>query len=164
MKHITIIGLFCCLCSCYGKKSSFATEHEGKPIPTLDLIALDSTTHINTKTWGNGKAVILMDFSPFCSYSRAMTQNLVDDNTKVSDIQIILLSSFPIYELKNFSKEYQLGKYANVTLAWDKDGSFGKYFNTPGVPCIAIYGKDKKLREVLLGQVKASLIKDIAEE
>lgn len=164
MKITTAIIVILCLCGCFGKRPTLNTGHEGKPIPSLKLLLLDSTTIIDTKTWMKGKPIVLIDISPYCPYCRALTQKIVDENKDLSDIQFILLSQFPLTTLKNYTTEYKLKAYQNMTVARDYNGSFGKYFDSPGVPCLAIYGKDRILKQVLMGKVNASLIKDIAFE
>ncbi|THU39604.1 hypothetical protein FAM09_13975 [Niastella caeni] len=160
---ILIFGLFC-LCACFGKRPTLDTGHEGKPIPSLKLLMLDSTTMIDTKTWRSGKPIVLIDISPYCPFCRAMTQKIIDENKYLSDIQFIMLSSFPLNDLKNYNTEYKLEGYSNITVARDYDASFAHYFGSPGVPCLAIYSKDRLLKQVLIGKVNASLIKDIALE
>lgn len=164
MKITISICAIVCLCSCFGKSPSLDTGHEGKPIPSINLLLLDSATHIDTKTWRNERPIVLIDISPYCPYCRTMTQKIVDEHEYLKDIQFILLSSFPLTDLKNYEAEYKLKNYSNITIARDYDASFGHYFDSPGVPCIAIYGKDRLLKKVLMGKVNASLIKDIALE
>jgi thiol-disulfide isomerase/thioredoxin len=107
---------------------------------------------------------VLIQFSPYCPYCRALTQSIIEDNKKLTDIQFILLSNFPISELKKYAAEYQLEKFTNITVARDYESYFGQYFKSPGVPCTAIYGKDRLLKQALMGKVSASLIKDISME
>jgi hypothetical protein len=164
MKISIYIGIIFCFCGCFGKKPNLVTGHEGKTMPAINLLLLDSNTYINTKTWAPKKTMVLIDFSPYCPYCHALTQNIIEHNKDLGDIQFILLSSFPISDLKKYCTEYQLEKYANVIVARDYVAYFGQYFKSPGVPCIAIYGKDRLLKQVLMGKVTANLIKDIALE
>jgi thiol-disulfide isomerase/thioredoxin len=164
MKSINSFYLLIFLCACYGKSPNLDTGHEGKLIPSMRLLLLDSITYIDTKTWQAGKPIVLIDISPYCPYCRAMTQKLTEENQDLKDIQFILLSTFPIVELNKYSAEYQLKKYPNITIARDYDANFSKYFKSPGVPCIAIYNKEKLLKQVFMGKVNANLIKDIALE
>lgn len=164
MKSIFFFFVFVCLYGCFGKRPTLETGHEGKPLPSIKLLLLDSSTHIDTKTWRTGKPIVLIDFSPYCPYCRSLTQNIVDKHEDLKEIQFILLSSYPLMDLKNYTKEYTLKNYPNITIGRDYDATFGHYFDSPGVPCIAIYGKDRLLKQVLMGKVNASLIKDIAFE
>jgi hypothetical protein len=164
MKITTAIIVILILCGCFGKTPTLNTGHEGKAIPSMKLLLLDSATIIDTKTWMKGKAIVLIDISPYCPYCRALTQKIIDENKDLSEIQFVMLSQFPLTSLKSYTAEYKLNSYPNMTIARDYDGSFEKYFDSPGVPCLAIYGKDGLLKQVLMGKVNASLIKDIALE
>lgn len=164
MKSSICIGLILILCGCFSKTPKFETGHEGKTMPAINLLLLDSSTHINTKTWAEGKALVLIEFSPYCPYCQALTQSIIDDNKKLTDIQFILLSGFPLADIKNYCTKYELKNYTNITVARDYESYFGQYYKSPGVPCTAIYGKDRLLKKVLMGKVSANLIKDIAME
>ena len=75
-----------------------------------------------------------------------------------------MLSDFPLAEIKSYSSSYNLNDIKNITVGQDIESYFSNYFKAPGVPCIAIYGRDKKLKQVLMGAVSTNLIKDIAFE
>ncbi|GAA0552381.1 hypothetical protein GCM10009415_37930 [Chitinophaga japonensis] len=66
--------------------------------------------------------------------------------------------------MKDFYHHYQLNKYANITTGIDADLFFGNHFKTNRVPYVAIYGKDKKLKEVFTGNITSKQIKNIIEK
>ena len=105
MKNSICFSLIICLCGCFSKAPKLETGHEGKTMPAINLLLLDSSTHINTKTWAAGKALVLIAFSPYCPYCRALTQNIIDDNKILVGVQFILLSDFPLSDLKNYVTE-----------------------------------------------------------
>lgn len=164
MKFITATIFVLCLTACFGKRPTLETGHEGKPMPSLKLLLLDSSTILDTKDWMKGKPIVLIDISPYCPYCRALTQKIIDESKDLKDLQFILLSQFPLAALKSYTTEYKLKGYPNITVARDYDGSFGKYFDSPGVPCLAIYDKNRLLKQVLMGKVSTNMIKDIALE
>ena len=164
MKSSICIGITLLFWGCFSKAPKLETEYEGKLMPAINLLLLDSSTNINTKTSSPGKALVLIDISPFCPFCRALTQSITDNNKELGDIQFILLSSFPISDLKKYYTEYHLEKYANIIVGQDYENYFGSYYKTPGVPCTAIYGKDRRLKQMFMGKVSANLIKDIAME
>ncbi|THU32923.1 redoxin domain-containing protein [Niastella caeni] len=162
--YIHIIIIICFLASCYGKEPRLNSGHEGKPIPSLNLMLTDSITNINAKDFSNGKPVVLIDISPYCPFCNAMMKDIIDENKRLTEIQFIFLSAFPIDDLKKISNKYQLTKYPNITIGRDYEGYFNKYYNSSGVPCIAIYGKNGLLKQVMMGKISTNLIKDIAFE
>jgi thiol-disulfide isomerase/thioredoxin len=162
MKPALYIIVVFFLTGCFGKKPSFKTGQEGKPLPAVDLLLPDSTSHLSTKNIPIGKPFVIIFFSPECPFCRALTNDIIDDMDELSNVQFYFLSTFPIKDIKAYYNEYHLQNYSNITVAWDYKIYFNKYFNAPGIPVTAIYGKDKKLKEVLMGKVSTNLIKDIA--
>lgn len=162
MKSSIFIGVIFLFGGCFSKAPKLETGFEGKPMPSINLLLLDSSTNINTLTSSPGKALVLIEISPFCPYCRSLTQSIADNNKDLSDIQFILLSSSPISDLKKYYTEFHLEKYANITIAQDYESYFGSYYKTPGVPCTAIYGKNRRLKQMFMGKVSANVIKDIA--
>jgi thiol-disulfide isomerase/thioredoxin len=164
MKSSICIGITLLFWGCFSKAPEFETGYEGKLMPAINLLLLDSSTNINTKISSPGKALVLIDISPFCPYCRALTQSITDNNKDLSDIQFVLLSNYSISDLKKYYNEYHLEKYANIMVGQDYENYFESYYKTPGVPCTAIYGKDRRLKRMFMGKVSSKLIKDIVME
>jgi hypothetical protein len=164
MKPALYIIFVFCIIGCFGKKPSFKTGQEGKPLPAVDLLLTDSTSHLNTKNIPVGKSFVVIYFSPQCPFCRALTNDIIDDMDNLSQIHFYFLSTFPINDIKKYCTQHELQNHPNITVAQDYGMYFNKYFNAPGIPVIAIYGKNKKLKEVLMGEVSTNLIKNIALE
>lgn len=166
MKNLILISIILSLCDCTNKapSPSLITGYEGRPVPSINLLLLDSTTHINAKSWKLGMPLVLIDISPYCPYCRAMTQEIIEENKALSNIQFIFLSNFPLSDLNSYYKDYRLKEYPNITIARDYASYFGQYFKFPGVPCIAIYGKERLLKQVFVGKTSPDIIKDIVLE
>jgi len=161
MKKLTIVLLMIYLCGCKGRPS-LHTGLEGKPMPSFDLLLIDSTTHLNTSTLPAGKPIVFFYFSPGCPFCRAQMQDIVDNNKNLKDIRFILLTTGPYSELKGFYKHYDLSKYSNVTVGLDYDYFFGNYFKTSQVPYLAVYDRQRKLKQVNLGKIYSDEIKTVA--
>jgi thiol-disulfide isomerase/thioredoxin len=140
------------------------TGKEGKPMPEFKLLLTDSTTWISTQATDN-RATVLFVFSPFCPYCKTQTKVIIENMDKLKDIQFYFITNFPIATLKDYNKEFQLGKYPNIIAGIDATKSVGDYFEIIGVPYMAIFGKDQKLHKSFLGgKLYSSQIKKIAEE
>jgi thiol-disulfide isomerase/thioredoxin len=162
MKPALYIIVVVFLTGCFGKKPSFKTGQEGKPLPAVDLLLTDSVSHLNTQKIPVGKPFVIIYFSTECPFCRALTNDIIDDMDELSNIQFYFVSTFPIKDIKAYCNEYHLQNFSNITVAWDHEMFFNKYLNAPGIPVIAIYNKDKKLKKVFIGRVNTNLIKDIA--
>jgi thiol-disulfide isomerase/thioredoxin len=161
MKKITIALLILCLCACKGRPP-LHTGLEGKPLPSFDLLLIDSSTHLNSNTLPSGKPIVFFYFSPRCPFCRAQMQDIIDNGKDLKDIRFILLTVGPYSELKEFYKHYELSKYPNVTVGLDYDYFFPNYFKTSNVPYLALYDRDKRLKQANLGKLNSKEIKAIA--
>ena len=163
MKLTTILLAIALLCSCQAKKPEvIKTGLEGKPMPTIDLIAFDSLTHFNTTNGDSDKPTILFAFQTNCPYCRAQTRAMTSNIKSLKDINIymVCMSEYPAF--KEYVEKYELNKYPNIKAGIDYNMSFTNYFNATTVPYIAIYDKNKKLKQVLQGKNYVSTLKDIA--
>lgn len=147
---------------CFDKKQEL-TGLEGKPMPSFNLLLLDSVTILNTNNiLTNNRPAVLIFISPGCPYCKAQTEEIVKNIKSFKNIHLYFITNFSLESLNQYNEEYQLGKYSNITLAHDYESYFPNYFNVNIIPYIAIYTRNKVLKQVLKGKVSATLIKDIA--
>jgi thiol-disulfide isomerase/thioredoxin len=163
MKYITILVLASCLAGCFGRKPE-KTGLEGKPMPAFNLLLMDSTTRINTSSFPSGEPIVMFFFSPYCPYCRAQTEDIIANMKSFTNIRFYMLTNLPLSQLKHYYNHYRLDKYPNIVVAQDYNSYFVNYFKVTGVPYMAIYSKDKQLKQVLIGKVGTDLIKDIVFE
>jgi thiol-disulfide isomerase/thioredoxin len=164
MKRITFIALVVSLCGCYGKKPKTITGLEGKPMPTITLLAADSSTMYNTADIAPGKPTLLFSFETWCPYCKAQTKALLSHIESLKDVNIYMVCNTQFPEFKKFNKQYELYKYPGIKAGVDNHLSFAKYFKTGQIPYLAIYDRQKNLKQVLVGKTAISTIKDIALE
>ena len=160
MKYITLIFLIFLL-SCYSKNAE-KTNLKGKTLPSFNLLLTDSITYFNTNSIHIGKPVVLFYFGPHCPYSRAQMEEIIKNIYVLKDIQFYVFTTWSFSEMKSFYENYKLNKYSNITVGVDYANFFAKYFKAQGVPYMAIYGKDKKLKEAFIGEVYSTQIKEVA--
>ena len=161
MKKVILFICTVIIAGCYSKKAEIKKIGlEGKPMPTIDLIAADSITHINTDNIKPGKPTILFSFEPWCPYCRAQTNSMLSQIDKLKDVNIYMLCTSRYSMFKEFYKKHELAKYPNIAAGIDYKRSFDHYFQLTGVPCLAIYGADKKLKQVMEGKNYISTIKE----
>lgn len=164
MKLLFFLLLLVGLGACSSRVPSIITGFEGQPLPSFDLLLMDSITRLNTESIPVGKPIVLFLFSPDCPYCRAQTEEMTKNIKALSNIQVYLLSNFPFSTIKGYYHKYNLKTYPNITVVQDYDAYFANYYKVPGVPFIAIYNKEKKLKLVLLGEVDAGTIKELSLE
>jgi thiol-disulfide isomerase/thioredoxin len=161
MKKVLVILCTVVIAGCYSKKPEVKkTGLEGKPMPAIDLIAVDSISHFNTESIAPGKPTILFAFEPWCPYCRAQTTSMINQIQKLKDVNIYMLCTSNYSLFKSFNKKFQLQKYPNIQAGIDYKRTFAEYFQQTGIPFLAIYGPDKKLKQVLEGKNYISTIKE----
>ncbi|TDX01853.1 TlpA family protein disulfide reductase [Dinghuibacter silviterrae] len=162
MKKISFLLLVSLLSSCSTNQSPIITGLEGKPMPSYNLLLMDSTTRLNTVNIPTDKPIVLFLFSPNCPFCRAQTADIITNIKNLNEIRLYMISSFPFSSLKTFYNHYQLNKYPNIIIGRDDSTLFGKYFQVTAIPYIAVYDKGKRLKQVLIGNVGTKTIKKAA--
>lgn len=163
MKVLTFLIVLAGLYGCASRHKE-KTGLEGKPLPSFSLFLSDSSTHFNTASIPSGEPIVLFFFGPYCPYSRAQMAEITANMKTFSNVRFYVFTTAQFPDMKSFYKDYELQKYSNVTVGIDYTDFFGTYFKATGVPYLAIYDGQKKLKEVLIGKSDASVLKQIAFE
>lgn len=154
MLRVTLFVIIFCLTACFGRKPA-STGLEGKSMPTFNLLLIDSVTYLNTGNIPGGKETVIFGFTPFCPHCRAQLEEMLGDMDSLQHLQFYMVSGFPMPEIQQFMKKYELEKYGNVKVGRDTADVIARYFKAPGAPYTAIYDKDKKLIRYFLGRIKS---------
>lgn len=162
MKVILIILLIAGLTGCSDQPSKIITGLEGKPLPAFNVLLMDSTTLLKIGDIRPGKPTVIFLFNPYCPYCKAQTEELVKNIKDLSGVRFYLISSYPFAQVKNFFSHYGLEKFPSVIVGQDYSGFSEVYYKAAAVPYIAIYDKDKRLKEVFVGRVDPYVIKKSA--
>jgi thioredoxin-related protein len=162
MKNIGMSLLLLAIFSCHGRRTIVISGLEGKPLPSFNMLLTDSITYLKSENIPVGQPFVLFYFSPFCPYCKAQVEKIKQEIKIIKDLQFYFIAEFPLYQIKQYDQHYGLSNYTNITLAQVRDTSFSKYYNIHGVPYMAVYNKQKKLKEVLLGISDVEVIKEIA--
>lgn len=137
---------------------------EGQILPSFKLLMPDSSTYVDVSKSSPDKAVVLFYFGPDCPYCQAEISEIIKEIDKLKDIQFFVLTAYPFDQMTRFYKNYQLGKYPNIITGYDYKFFFFEYFKIESVPGMAIYGKDKRLKGVFLGNISYKQILDLSEK
>jgi peroxiredoxin len=162
MKNLIIILFILSICGCKEKKAE-TTGLEGKSIPSFSLLLLDSSTYVNTSDIHSKQPFVMFYVSPQCPFCKMQMNEIIDKMKLLKDIRFYIFSSWPVKDMRKFRDEYNLTKFQNVVVGIDQSEFFGKYYNVPGVPYMAIYNKESKLNRAFAGHVDTKLILEIAK-
>lgn len=163
MKLIVLVSVMLALCGCYGKKSpTIKSGNEGKLMPVIDLLSIDSSAHFNTNSIAKGKPTILFAFEPWCPFCKAQTKAIISHIESFKGINLYFITNSTYPEFKKFYDRYELNKYPDIKAGIDYNFTFARYFKTNLVPYFAIYDQKRRLKQVLVGRNFVTTIKDVA--
>jgi thiol-disulfide isomerase/thioredoxin len=162
IKKALSLFLTVAISGCINSPLIVKTGLEGMPLPNFNILMIDSITHLSTSEITPGKPTVLFSFAPWCPYCKAQTAELISHIEDLKDINIYMITTASLPELKKFYYDYALNKFHNIKIGQDDSNYFGGYFKTNIVPYFAIYSKDKKLKRVLKGKSSIRLVKEIA--
>jgi thiol-disulfide isomerase/thioredoxin len=161
MKNIAILIFLNFGLGCSSHQTDYKTGLEGKLIPSIDLILIDSTTHLNTSSIPHGKPFVVLCYSPHCPYCRAEIDDILDNIKQFRNTTFYMITPYPLSDMQFFYTSKHLSKYPNIIAAQDYKNAFLTYFKASGVPYTAIYNTRKELIEVFPGNSTTSVIKSI---
>jgi len=163
MKNVIIVGVIALIAGCYGN-TTHKTGLEGKKMPNLTFLKMDSTKLIDDSVTFLRQPTVFFYFSPTCPYCRAMTHDLVSEVSSLGNLRFYLISNSSLSDMNRFSNQFQLNKSNNIILLQDNEGSVLKYFKITSVPYAIVFDGDRKVKRVFEGKTPISLLKEIALE
>jgi len=160
MRLICFIVIVTLLSNCYGKRQeAILTGKEGELMPAIKLLGVDSITTFSTSEIAYGKPTILLLLEPACPYCKAQTKSIISKIKSFKDINIYMLFNGRHQRFKKFNSDFELEKYPNIKAGIDFEHRFAKHFEVNAVPYMAVYGENKRLKQVLAGRKPIRTIK-----
>jgi thiol-disulfide isomerase/thioredoxin len=159
MKPLSILPFLSILVGCFSAPP-IKTGLEGEVLPSFNILLMDTKGSLNTANISSKQPNIFLLFSPSCPHCRALTKNIVDNIKEMKNIHFYVISPVSFDQIKKYYDYFNLGKYTNITVARDSGNYFARYFKTQSVPFLAIYNSDKRLKQVLMGEVDTKEIED----
>jgi hypothetical protein len=137
------------------------TGKEGRALPEFNILLSDSVTILNTRNINSDNPFIIFLYSPHCPFSRAQIKEIGNDKHLLSNVTFYAITPFSFTQMLEFNNKYNLNNSPNVISGYDIKNVYGRYIDAKAIPCMAIYGKDKKLKIVLRGMTDVNAIKQI---
>lgn len=120
-------------------------------VPPLQLVLSDSITKYTSEDIPKKKPVLIVLFSPDCEHCQHEAEALVANKESFKNIQIIMVSTYPFYRLKEFAENYGLSNLEHVVVAKDPSYFLMTFYNIRNFPYVALYNKKGKLIETMEG-------------
>jgi thioredoxin family protein len=156
MKKISLqLIIAICICGCV----SNTQKKEGEVLQDFNLLLVDSTK-FNTSNIANGSPIVLFYFDPDCFFCKGQTKEMLENISTFKNVKLYFLTRHQFSKLKNFYTSFQLQNYPEITIGQDSIAFFSRYYKPSGVPCTAIYDKNKKLKQFIMGKATIDEIKN----
>ena len=133
-----------------------------KNVP-LKLLLVDSTTSFTRDNLDKKKQVMIMLFSPDCDHCQHETEAIIKNIDRFKDIQIVMATTLPFEKMKEFYTKYELARFSNIVVGYDKSFLLPVYYNIRNLPFLAFYDKKKELIDVFEGSLPVEKVLDIFE-
>ncbi len=130
-----------------------------KLLPAFQLLNLDSAD-VTEKMLKPGLHTIIMLYNPECGHCQNQMELFISMPEVIKQTQIVLVSTLPIYKIKEFCKKYQLEKYPNIYPCKDNSWFFGKFYQPKTIPVLAFYNPQKQFTFISQGNASKQQILD----
>jgi thioredoxin-related protein len=120
-------------------------------LPPLQLLLGDSATKYAKDNVPRNKAVLVMMFDPECSHCQHSAEEMYQHKNELKDIQVVLATIAPIYQMNSFMQKYKLTEMKNVVAGKDIYLLLPPFFSMKSFPFLATYNKKGNLIEGMEG-------------
>ena len=122
-------------------------------LPPLKLLLTDSTTWYTKDDIPKKKQTLIIIFSPECEHCQHETEALIAHINDFKNIQILMSTTLPFSEMKEFYNHYELGRYKNIVVGKDISYLLPVFYNIRMLPFMAFYDKKGTLIDVFEGSL-----------
>lgn len=94
------------------------------------------------------KPTLILYFSPDCGHCQLETEELISNLKTLGDLQIVMITSRSIEEMKEFSDKYLLQRFPSIKIGSDTNRFVTRFYKVKFTPFSAFYNKKGKLVKV----------------
>lgn len=143
------------------KDSVPAPPYQRFPVlPPLQVVLADSTTKYTKADLPKGKPVLIMLFSPDCEHCQHEAERFVAGRELLKKIHIVMITTYPIYRMKEFAAQYGLDGMENVVVAKDPHYFLLPFYDVRNFPFLALYDKKGKFIRTFDGSATVEKLLD----
>lgn len=113
-------------------------------IPAFTVLKVDST-YTNDKSIPKDKPVVIIYFSPECGHCQLTADEFSKKMKEMKDIYFVWVSYYPLPEVKEFAKKFNLQQFTNIIIARDENYAIPSYYRVKFTPFMALYNKEHHL-------------------
>ena len=113
-------------------------------IPAFTVLKVDST-YTNDKAIPKDKPVVIIYFSPECGHCQITADEFSKKMKEMKDIYFVWVSYYPLPEVKEFARKFNLQQFTNIIIARDENYAIPSYYRVKFTPFMALYNKEHHL-------------------
>jgi thiol-disulfide isomerase/thioredoxin len=109
--------------------------------------------------------VIILFVNPECDFCLAELKELKENQSKLQDISILLISAVPLNQAIIFYSNQNLNQFNNIQFLVDEDFNISNHFDIRTIPTVFVYNANKELTFKHKGEIKTeTLIRYLSKE
>jgi len=155
--YLQLIVMFSLVTGVFGQTTSL-NKKQIPAYPVFNLISLDSATIFSTDKIVQNKPVVFLFFSTTCEHCQNEMKDLLKHKEDFTKIQLLLISTENLSEIKNFFNEYSLAKIPGMRIGKDYKYAGIKHFMFERFPFCAIYSKNRQFIKSFESEFDTDLI------
>ncbi len=113
-------------------------------IPEFTVLQTDSS-YTNNKKIPADKPVVIIYFSPECGHCQITADEFSKKMADMKDIFFVWVSYYPLPEIKEFAKKFNLQQFNNIIIGRDENYTIPSYYRVKFTPFMAVYNKEHHL-------------------
>lgn len=123
-------------------------------VPPFKLLKTDSASFFTKADLKKNRPVLLMLFSPLCEHCQHETEELLKNMNDFKKIEIVMATTMPFQDMKDFYAKYDLVHYNNIKVGQDIQYMLPSFYMVHNLPYLAMYDKKGKLLSTFEGTMK----------
>ena len=132
--------------------------------PPIQILLSDSTSLYTKSQLPQNKPILFILFSPECSHCQHETEELIAHKEELKNIQIVMITFQPLWEMKDFIIKYKLDDLPNVIVGKDIYFTTSSFYSIHNLPFLAMYDKKGDLISVYEGTLPIENVISIFKE
>lgn len=161
MKYLLLTVLVQLSISTFAQVDSTTPPYKRFPdLPPLQILLSDSSTIYKKDMLPKKKPVLILLFSPDCSHCQHETEELVSHKDDIKDLQVVMVTLHPLWQMKEFIETYKLATLENVVIGKDIYYTLPSFYAVRNFPFHALYDKKGQLISVFEGSMELKKILD----
>jgi thioredoxin-related protein len=151
-------------CSAMAQSSTEPPYKQFPTVPPMQLLLADSSSRFTKNDLPKKKPVFIMLFSPDCGHCQHTAEELVKYKDDFKDIQVVMATLSPLWQMNEFTVKYKLKELPNIVLGKDVSYILPAFYNIKNLPFMAFYNKKGDLISIYEGSLDISRVVTIFNE